>query len=103
MNMQTPAFMKLPWDERRTMLLTELISLVHKLDHGEIPHVSTDINYIYVHFYRSQRELGDLGLGDALHGLNEDIYRWIECGKETRSGRGELDLKEANRIELQTH
>jgi hypothetical protein len=103
MNMQSASFWKLDWDQRRQMLLSELISLVHQLDHGQIPHVSTDIHNIYVHFYRGKRELGDLSLGDALHGLNEDIYRWIECGKETRSGRGELDLKEANGIKLQTH
>jgi len=78
--------------------------LVHDLDHDKVPYVSTDIRYVYVHFYRGKRELGDLALSTALMSLTEDTFYWYECGKKNRRGeRGDLDLRRATELRLQSH
>jgi hypothetical protein len=99
-----PFFYK-PWDERRRELLDTLAQLVYDLDRGEIKHVTSDIRYVYVHFYRGKMELGDLGLGVAFHSLVNDVYSWPDCGRENQRTheRTDLDIRAADRIELQQH
>jgi hypothetical protein len=100
----TREFMKLPWDRRRLVLLGDLVDLMRDLDGGKIPYVHTDIHHIYVHFHRGTKELGDLGFATALSALWDDVWRWPDGGVEKRGqGRGELDLQEADRLELRTH
>jgi hypothetical protein len=93
------------WDARRESMLADTIRLTHDLDTRGIPHVSTDINHVYVHFYDEDGEdIGNLGLGLALHALYEDIYIHPEAGPEISEGEfNDLDLREARTVDFQTH
>ena len=90
--------------ENRQALLAELAAQTVALDRGQVQGVPTDIHYVYVHFYRGKKELGDLPYATALSALVEDTYLWPEAGKENRQReRGELDLQEADFLRLQSH
>jgi hypothetical protein len=85
-------------------LLAELAAQTVALDRGQVQGVPTDIHYVYVHFYRGKKELGDLPYATALSALVEDTYLWPEAGKENRQReRGELDLQEADSLRFQSH
>lgn len=94
-------------EELRNKLLGDLIQLVHELDQGKVPYVSSDINHVYVHFYdEDDIDIGNVALGTALHGLWNDVYLWSECSSEqNESGEpvGDLDMRDAVRLDLQTH
>lgn len=98
------SFFKLPWPERRGHLLAELACQMNRLSTGQLPtHVSTDIKYLNVHFYRGKREIGYLCFASALHALVEDIFLWTECGVEHTNGEhDDLDIKEADTIQLKS-
>jgi len=88
-------------------LLQELIHLIYKLDKGEVPHVSTDIRHVYVHFFNEDGEdIGNLGLGVALNALQNEVHTWPDSSTE-QDENGEpvadLDIREAKTIQLQTH
>jgi len=93
------------WDEQRNELLGDVIGLLADLDKGRIKHVSTDINYIYVHFFNEKDEdIGSLFLACALDALWNDIYLWPEAGPEIAEGFfPDMDMRDAVRVELQTH
>ena len=85
-------------------LLAELAAQTVSLDRGQVQGVPTDLHYVYVHFYRGKKELGDLPYATALSALVEDTYLWPEAGKENRRGeRGDLDLQEADNLTLESH
>ena len=85
-------------------LLAELAAQTVALDRGQVQGVPTDLHYVYVHFYRGKKELGDLPYATALSALVEDTYLWPEAGKENRRGeRGDLDLQEADNLTLESH
>ncbi len=84
-------------------LLAELAAQTVALDQGQVQGVRTDLHYVYVHFYRCKKELGDLPYATALSALVEDTYLWPEAGKENRRGeRGDLDLQEADNLTLES-
>jgi hypothetical protein len=96
------------WDKRRDALLGELVDAVADLGKGKAKHVSTDMNHVYVHFFDEDGEdIGNLSFFDALSGLWNDVYLWNECSTaedpETGEPLGDLNIKDAVRLELQTH
>lgn len=82
------------WDERRNVLLGELADAV-----GGEPHVSTDMNNVYVHFFDENEDIGSLPFLKALRCLWNDVYEDPETGEPL----GDLHVKDAVRLELQTH
>ena len=88
-------------------LLQELIHQIYLLDKGEVKHVSTDIRHVYVHFFDEEgKDIGNLGLGMALHALQNEIFNWPHCStEEDENGvpTGDLDIREAVNLKLQTH
>ena len=96
-----------PWDERRESLLGDLISLIYQLDQDQIPHVSHDIDHIYVHFLdENGTDIGNLAFGNALHSLHNDVYLFPDASTEC-DGNGEpvgdLDIRDASNLDIQTH
>ena len=85
-------------------LMGEVVSQLGDLEHGRLPGVSTDLNYLSVRFYSEDDEvLGTLSLYRALDAFVNDVYIWHECGPEdpeTREGTCDLDLREAYRVSL---
>ena len=108
----------IPWNQetdthcRRMDLLGDLVLLVRDLGHNKVPHVTADIQYVYVHFFDVDgHDIGNLYLADAFDALWNDIFLWSECGPEDTDqededeiqDRDDLDLRLAMRLELQTH
>lgn len=96
-----------PWDERRNDLLGDVIQLTYELSEGKVPHVHSDITFVYVHFFDEDgTDIGNLTLGTALHALWNDVFNWSESStEEDEHGEpaGDLNIKDAVRVELQTH
>ena len=108
----------LPWNVesdtpcRRIDLLGDLVLLVRDLGRNAIPFVGPNIYHVYVHFFDVDgHDIGNLYLADALDALWNDVFLWSECGPEDtdpededeRQDRDDLDLRQALRLELQTH
>jgi len=94
------------WDERRETLLGDLVDAVTDLGDGKVKHVSTDMNHVYVHFFDEEDEdIGNLSFFSALSGLWNDVYLWSECStaEDPETGFGDLNIKDAVRLGLQTH
>jgi hypothetical protein len=93
--------------ERGQALLGDLIQLVRDLDQGRVPFVSRDIAFVYVHFFDEDGDdIGNLCLSDALQALHCDVYLWPDCStSEDENGEpeGDLDIRDAVRLELHTH
>ena len=102
-----PAKMEQPWNERREALFADLIQLTLDLDRGNVPHVSSDMNHIYVHFEDEDgKDIGHLAYASALHGLYNDVWMWADSSTEC-DNNGEpvddLDIKHAVCLSLITH
>jgi len=94
----------------REELLGELVHLIRELDRGNVPHVSTDIHHVYVHFWTGAPtddgvDIGHLPVSAALDALFNDVYLWRECGPDVEEGKDkdDLNLKDAVTLELRTH
>lgn len=82
-------------------LLSELIYCVKNLTRY------ADLNHLYAHFTDSDGDdIGDLSVASALEALDNEIYLWPDCGPclDSETGeQGELDLRDAVGVRIETH